>query len=123
MTLYQIHINVRYTEPYKNSSTSKQGKYWTVCFGEVAHSALETIREGIASLNSNLELEEEDDPFNECDLEAGRTHTDTRSSILVHVLIFNAKNKLRPIRGNMVKTPLKFSYTVGFFLRLKSGGL
>jgi len=31
---------------YKYSLTSKLGEYWTVCAGGVAHSALETIREG-----------------------------------------------------------------------------
>jgi len=39
--------------------TLKHGRYWTVCAGGVAHSTLETIPEGTASLNTNLDLEDE----------------------------------------------------------------
>jgi len=77
---------------YKNSSTSQQGRYWTACAGELAHSTLENIWEGTASLNSHLELEEEDDPFNGCDVEAERTRLSLTLSgnNFVHVLIFEA---------------------------------
>jgi len=40
---------------------------------DTEQSVLDTIREGTAHLNSYLELEEEDVPFKDCDLEMERT--------------------------------------------------
>jgi len=97
MKLYQIYINainkIQHTPiGHKNSSASKHGRYGTVCADGVANRALETTREGTASLYSNLELEEKDNPFNDCDLEAEKTRFSlARSTTLC--IFFDAKHQ------------------------------